>query len=177
MVSIGDLVNVSPKKSLICPMAIVTAIPAVKPVVMVYGINLIRFPNFKNPIIIRIIPAIIVAITSPCIPFSATIPATIVANAAVGPAICTRLPPKNDITKPANIAVYIPCSGPTPDASASAIDKGSAIIATIIPDIISLMHCSFEYDFIQSNNFGTNWFISLSHPLHIFCKTCIINFL
>ena len=33
------------------------------------------------------------------------IPAMIVANAAVGPAICTWLPPKNEITNPAAIAV------------------------------------------------------------------------
>ena len=46
-----------------------------------------------------------VARTSPEKPFSATIPATIVANAAVGPAICTRLPPSIEITKPATIAV------------------------------------------------------------------------
>ena len=73
------------------------------------------------------------AVIKPSIPFLATIPATIVANAAVGPAIRTLLPPRNDITKPANIAVYMPCSGLTPDARASAIDKGSAIMATIIP--------------------------------------------
>ena len=37
--------------------------------------------------IIRMIPAIIVATIRPSIPFCATIPATMVANAAVGPAI------------------------------------------------------------------------------------------
>ncbi len=46
-----------------------------------------------------------VAAASPSIPFFATMPATIVANAAVGPAICTLLPPKKEITKPATIAV------------------------------------------------------------------------
>ena len=55
--------------------------------------------------IIRMIPAIIVATIRPSIPFCATIPATIVANAAVGPAIWTLLPPRNEITNPANIAV------------------------------------------------------------------------
>ena len=77
----------TPKKSLNCPIKIVTAIPAVKPVVMVYGINFINEPNLKIPIKISKIPAIIVASTSPSIPFAATTPATIVANAAVGPAI------------------------------------------------------------------------------------------
>lgn len=75
-------------------MKIVTAIPLVKPVVMVSGMNLIRLPNLNNPINTRIIPAIMVAIINPSIPSVATIPATIVANAAVGPAIWTRLPPK-----------------------------------------------------------------------------------
>ena len=86
IVSTGEVWNVSPRKSLICPIRIVTAIPNVNPVVIVYGMKRIRLPNLRNPITTRIIPAIIVATTSPSMPFSATIPATIVANAAVGPA-------------------------------------------------------------------------------------------
>ena len=86
-------------------MKMVTAIPAVKPVVMVYGTNLIREPNLKIPIKIRKIPANMEAIISPSIPCVATIPATTVAKAAVGPAICTRLPPKKETTNPAKIAV------------------------------------------------------------------------
>ena len=78
--------------------------------------------------------------TSPSIPSLATMPATIVANAAVGPAICTLLPPSAEMTNPATIAVKIPTSGPTPDASASAIDSGNAIIATMIPAVTSLMN-------------------------------------
>ena len=54
---------------------------------------------------IRIMPARSVAMTSPSNPFLATMPATIVANAAVGPAIWTRLPPRKEMTKPAVIAV------------------------------------------------------------------------
>ena len=46
-----------------------------------------------------------VAAARPSTPLLATMPATIVANAAVGPAICTWLPPKNEITNPAAIAV------------------------------------------------------------------------
>ena len=65
----------------------------------------------------------------------------IVTKAAVGPPIWTLLPPKKDITNPANIAVISPFSGDTPEAIASAIDNGNAIIATIIPDIISLVIC------------------------------------
>ena len=90
---------------------------------------------------IRKIPAMSVASTSPSKPFFATIPATMVANAAVGPAICTRLPPRKEITKPAVIAVYNPFSGVTPDASASAIDNGRAMIATMIPEMISRISC------------------------------------
>ena len=65
-----------------------------------------------------------VEITSPSSPSLATIPATMVANAAVGPAICTLLPPSAEITNPATMAVKIPASGPTPEASASAMDSG-----------------------------------------------------
>ncbi len=64
-----------------------------------------RLPRRKRPIRIRMSPAIIVARTSPFIPYCATIPATIVANAAVGPDIWTLEPPRNEITKPAMIAV------------------------------------------------------------------------
>ena len=74
MVSTGEYVNVSPKKSLTCPITIVTAIPKVKPDVIVYGMKRIKFPNFKSPIIIRRIPAITVATTRPSIWCSATIP-------------------------------------------------------------------------------------------------------
>lgn len=102
-----------------------------KPVVIVYGMNLIRLPKWHNPIIIRKIPARMVEIMRPSIPFLATM----VANAAVGPAICTLLPPRAEITNSATIAVKIPASGPTPEARANAMDSGSAIIATIMPAV------------------------------------------
>ena len=94
-----------PKKSFNCPTNKVTAIPQVNPVVIVYGIYLIKEPNLHNPMITRIIPAKIVATTSPSVQYWATIPYIITTNAAVGPPICTRLPPKNEIKKPAMIAV------------------------------------------------------------------------
>ena len=50
-------------------------------------------------------PAISVAATSPSMPSVATIPATMVAKAAVGPEICTREPPRKAIRKPATMAV------------------------------------------------------------------------
>ena len=72
---------------------------------MGWGMNLISEPNFKRPITIKIIPAKTVAVISPPIPLVATIPATTVANAAVGPAICIRLPPSKETVNPAKIAV------------------------------------------------------------------------
>ena len=78
-------------------------------------------------------PAIRVAITRPSVPNWATIPATMVANAAVGPEMLTLLPPRKEITKPATMAVYRPFSGDTPEAIASAMERGSAMIATITP--------------------------------------------
>ena len=64
-----------------------------------------RLPTLQIPMITSINPAITVAIIKPSIPDVATIPATIVAKAAVGPEIFTRLPPRRDITSPAIIAV------------------------------------------------------------------------
>lgn len=102
---------------------------------------MIRLPKWQSPIRIKKIPARIVEITRPSSPSFATIPATMVAKAAVGPAICTLLPPKAEITKPATIAVKIPACGPTPEASAKAMDNGRAMIATMIPAVTSLTNC------------------------------------
>ena len=125
-------------------MRIVTAIPNVNPLVIVPGMYLRSTPKRQSPMMTRIMPAKIVEMTRPSMPSVATIPATIVANAAVGPAICTRLPPRKATMNPATIAVYRPCSGPTPDARASAIDSGRAIIATITPATTSLANCESE---------------------------------
>ena len=82
-------------------------------------------------------------------PSVATMPATMVANAAVGPEICTREPPRNAIRKPATIAVYKPCSGPTPDAIASAIESGNATMATTMPDTMSRGSCSLSSSLLE----------------------------
>ena len=58
-------------------------------------------PSFSKPISTSITPAMMVAAARPSMPSVATMPATMVAKAAVGPEICTRLPPKNAIRKPA----------------------------------------------------------------------------
>ena len=68
-------------------MTMVTAIPEVKPVVMVNGMYLISPPNRQSPMMIKMMPARMVAAASPSMPFRATMPATMVAKAAVGPAI------------------------------------------------------------------------------------------
>ena len=64
----------SPRKSPICPVAIVTAIPAVNPVTIVYGINFTSPPILNAPSIIKRIPAITVAAASPEYPYFATTP-------------------------------------------------------------------------------------------------------
>ena len=68
-------------------MTIVTTMPAVKPVVMVCGTKRMSVPRRMTPITISSTPAMMVAATSPLMPSVATIPATMVANAAVGPEI------------------------------------------------------------------------------------------
>ena len=83
----------------------VTATPEVKPTVMVAGMNFISEPARQIPRIISMIPAMTVAMTSPSKPFAAITPATIVANAAVGPEMLTLLPPRNAMTSPAIAAV------------------------------------------------------------------------
>ena len=62
--------------------------------------------NYSGSQLVKdIVAGIIVAIMRPCVPSFITMPATIVAKAAVGPAICTLLPPRNDTMNPATIAV------------------------------------------------------------------------
>ena len=140
---------VSPKKSFSWPMTMVTAIPAVKPVVMVYGTKRMMVPSLSKPIATSSTPAISVAATRPSMPSVATMPATMVANAAVGPEICTREPPSSAIKKPATMAVYKPCSGPTPEAIASAIESGSATMATTMPDTMSWGSCSLSSSLLE----------------------------
>ena len=96
---------VKPKKSFSWPTRMVTAMPAVKPIVMVLGIKRMSFPSRSTPIRMSKSPAMMVAIISPSMPELATMPATMVAKAAVGPAICTLLPPKAEMRKPAMMAV------------------------------------------------------------------------
>ncbi len=86
-------------------MVSVTAMPAVNPVVMVKGTKRMTAPSLNSPIKMRRTPAMMVATMRPSMPSVATMPATMVANAAVGPDICTRLPPRKAIRNPAMMAV------------------------------------------------------------------------
>ena len=86
-------------------MVSVTAMPAVNPVVIVKGTKRMRAPNLNRPMKMSMMPAMMVAAMSPSMPSVATMPATMVAKAAVGPEICTRLPPRNAMRNPATMAV------------------------------------------------------------------------
>ena len=96
---------VRPKKSFNWPIRIVTAMPAVKPMVMVPGMKRMSLPRRSTPMTMSRMPAMTVATIRPLRPALATMPATMVAKAAVGPAIWTLLPPKAEIRKPAMMAV------------------------------------------------------------------------
>ena len=86
-------------------MVSVTAMPAVNPVVIVKGTKRIRAPSLNRPMKMSRMPAMMVAATRPSMPSVATMPATMVAKAAVGPEICTRLPPRNAMRNPVTMAV------------------------------------------------------------------------
>lgn len=95
----------SPSRSLTCPTAITTAMPAVKPVTTGYGRNWIIRPSRASPSRNRIAPAIIVASINPPGPCCWTIGTRTTTNAAVGPLTWTREPPTTAVTAPATIAV------------------------------------------------------------------------
>ena len=65
-------------------------------------------------------------------------------KAPAGPPICTRLPPRAEMRKPAMMAVNRPASGLSPDAIANAIASGSATTATVRPAAKSLAKCALS---------------------------------
>lgn len=73
------------------------------------------------------------AVSSPSIPNRAAVVETSTMNAPAGPPICARLPPRRDTIAPPMMAAYSPRSGPTPDATAIAMDSGRATTATVTP--------------------------------------------
>lgn len=85
-------------------------------------------PSFSKPISTSITPAMMVAATRPSMPSVATMPATMVAKAAVGPEICTRLPLKNAIRKPATGDVGAGAVTEHASGDASGMTKNVAIV-------------------------------------------------
>src|SRR6266849_5222688 len=162
----GTLSIFNPKKSLSCVLAIMTAIPFVKPTTTGRGMNLTAVPKPVTPRISRRIPAIKVDINSPSTPYFAMMPKTTTTNAPVGPPIWVFDPPRAEITKPATIAQYRPASGGTPEAMAKAIARGSATRPTVMPERRSARNKRFVYDLRHTTDLGSQLFIVyfLSHP-------------
>jgi hypothetical protein len=95
----------SPKKSRNCVLAIRMAMPFVKPTTTGRGMNRTADPMPVAPSAMRMMPAIIVQISSRRSRTFVAIPATMTTNAPVGPPIWTRDPPSALISAPATIAV------------------------------------------------------------------------
>jgi len=133
----GMWTMVRPMKSRSCRVAMTTATPAVKPVVTGKGTNSTSFPMPVAPSAIRIRPAMAVARRRPPRPKRAEMGTRIATKAAVGPETCTRDPPSSPISAPPTIAVYSPCCGGTPEAMASAMERGRATMPTTIPAMAS----------------------------------------
>ena len=72
-------------------------------------------PSRAYPATIKRIPAITDATISPSKPYLAITSKITTTNAPVGPPICTLVPPKNEMKKPATTAVTRPLSGDAPD--------------------------------------------------------------
>src|ERR1051326_6806918 len=66
--SAGTAPICNPRKSLTCDEKMMSAIPLVNPTMTGYGMNLIAEPNRAKPIIMRMMPAMIVAMINPFIP-------------------------------------------------------------------------------------------------------------
>ena len=93
-----------PRKSLTWLEKMMTAIPLVNPVTRGLGTNLMTEPSRASPMASRISPAMNVAACNPAMPYCAVTPASTAMNAPVGPEICTRVPPSNEVARPANRA-------------------------------------------------------------------------
>ena len=63
-------------------------------------------------------------------------------KAPVGPPICTLVPPRSEMMKPATMAVMMPFSGVTPLAMPKAMARGRATMPTIRPAMRSFMRVS-----------------------------------
>ena len=113
--------------------------------------NLNTPPIFSSPIATSMIPAIMLAIIRPCIPYCETIPATITMKAPVGPPMRKFEPPKKLMRNPATIAVMSPCCGLTPEAIPNAMARGRAMIPTMMPAMRSdTKSCLLYLPFLNS---------------------------
>src|SRR5258708_4862283 len=83
----GTLSIFNPKKSLSCLLAIITAMPLVKPTTTGRGMNFTAVPKPVTPRISSRRPAIRVDMSSPSTPYFAMMPNTTTTNAPVGPPI------------------------------------------------------------------------------------------
>lgn len=93
-----------PRKSLICVLAMRTAMPFVNPTTTGRGRYLTAVPMPVAPRTTSSTPAIIVHMNSPLTPCSATMPATTTTNAPVGPPIWNFEPPSAEMMKPVTMA-------------------------------------------------------------------------
>src|SRR5713226_3080693 len=155
----GTLSIFNPKKSFSCVLAIITAMPFVKPTTTGRGMNFTAVPKPVTPRISRRTPAIKVDMNNPSTPYFAMMPKTTTTNAPVGPPIWVFDPPRAEITKPATIAQYRPASGGTPEAMAKAIANGSATRPTVMPERRSARNKRFVYDLRHSTDLGSQLFI------------------
>ena len=138
----GDLGIARPSRSFTCEMAMMTAMPAVKPITIDTGMKRTRLPRRNAPIANRSTPAIMVAIKRLATPYFSAMLYSRATKAPAGPPICTFDPPNAEIRKPATMAVTMPCSGRTPEAIPKAIASGRATMATVMPDARSCVKSS-----------------------------------
>ena len=100
----GIPATASPKKSRICVLAMMMAMPLVKPTTTGRGMKLMALPMPVAPSRTSITPPIIVHMKRPATPCCATMLETTTTKAPVGPPIWTIDPPSAEIRKPVTIA-------------------------------------------------------------------------
>ena len=100
----GMRVMVRPRNSRSCVVAMMTAMPLVKPTTTGRGMKRMALPIPVRPRRTSITPAIIVHTNRPAMPCVATMPAATIRNAPVGPPIWTIDPPPAEMIAPVTIA-------------------------------------------------------------------------
>jgi len=95
---------VRPRNSRSCVVAMMTAMPLVKPTTTGRGMKRMALPMPARPSSTSITPAIIVQMNRPGTPCVATMPATTTTKAPVGPPIWTIEPPPAEMISPVTMA-------------------------------------------------------------------------